>query len=942
MNVQGGEKKVMKKILSVALSTAMAFSMFASVAFGETANTPQAKFDALAAKGILAGYPDGQAHLEKDLTRAEFAKIITKLFDLPETVPSKLSYKDKNYTATMWATPYIEAVTAAKYMQGTDPVKGLFNFNGKVTVQEVAAVLVRALKLEEPTTTNNNAAVWAKGYVEAAINAGLIAKGTDAKATATRSLVVEAAYQVAELQTKPSVVSAEAQTPTSVLVTFSDKTTTNVTLTTALVEGVETTVPAFQYKGFTYSDVKVTLAAPKVVSVTTPNAKQLVVKFNREIASGKVIASDGTLVNGAIAVSALGTAPGVTIDDAKASLSSDKTELTLTLKGELSTAAYEFFKGQYTVTVTNAVTTTTGSAISAYTTLITVADTTAPTVVSATAAAKTTTNKITVKFSEPVISDRIIPIVNGVNATVAPGSSLDEVILTTGTLESGKSYNVSLLNVMDFAENTATPNPTTLSVAVTTDVAAPAITALNVTGELTAVVEFNKAIEVNSLRGNVKLLDANGVAFTGSITPSAVAGSTTKVKLTLSGFPTTGNTFNGTLVFDAAIRDVLGNTMGATTTRPVTFNLDKTAPTVASVTYVAGTGIQVKFSEEVALSLAPGDVVYVNEATGFSTTVDTATLNLATLSSDALTVTIPVTGLTGTYSLRLATGAVVDKAGTPNNNAVSVTSFTATATSTTDTTKPVISALAKGTATSTEQTITYTVTDAGGLNIPTIRDINNYTLGGKALPSGSYVTTNATTTNPSTVDVKVYIPSSAISSTDEQIFVVNGIKDVAGNTSIASKIGVILPDGVSPTLVSAAISSDDSTKLVLTFSEPVLKTAVVGNAFKFEVNGVRVPDGNKISIVPFASTGDYASKFYVSLNATSVNYNGAKALWFDTNLDTVVDFNEVVTYTTDDSGNINFNASYIYGVKVTVDTDADAIKDSSGNSLTEGTTVSAK
>lgn len=56
----------MKKILSVALSTAMAFSMFASVAFGETAKvTPQQAFDALAAKGILNGYPDGQAHLEK-------------------------------------------------------------------------------------------------------------------------------------------------------------------------------------------------------------------------------------------------------------------------------------------------------------------------------------------------------------------------------------------------------------------------------------------------------------------------------------------------------------------------------------------------------------------------------------------------------------------------------------------------------------------------------------------------------------------------------------------------------------------------------------------------------------------------------------------------------------------------------------------------------------
>src|SRR5690349_9499574 len=84
MNVQGGEKKVMKKILTVALSTAMAFSMFASVAFGDTAVTPQQKFDALAAKGIFNGYPDGSAHLEKEMTRAEFAKVITKLLGLKE------------------------------------------------------------------------------------------------------------------------------------------------------------------------------------------------------------------------------------------------------------------------------------------------------------------------------------------------------------------------------------------------------------------------------------------------------------------------------------------------------------------------------------------------------------------------------------------------------------------------------------------------------------------------------------------------------------------------------------------------------------------------------------------------------------------------------------------------------------------------------------------
>lgn len=315
----------MKKILSVALSTAMAFSMFASVAFGETAKaTPQQAFDALAAKGILNGYPDGQAHLEKDLTRAEFAKIVTKLFGLTE-VSGKLSYKDKGYTATNWAVPYIEAVTAANLMQGKDTVKGLFDYNGKVTVEEVAAVLFRALKLEQPTTTDNSASVWAKGYAQAVINAGLVAQTTNFKANATRSLVVETAYAVDQLSVKPTltVASAEAVSPTKVVVTFSDKTTANVELTTALVAGVETTIN-FKHLEKDYT-AKVTLQAPKVVSVTAPNAKQLVVKFNRAVDTDTVV-EDGKLIKDVVQVTALSGAPAVTTNGAEVSWAADGTE----------------------------------------------------------------------------------------------------------------------------------------------------------------------------------------------------------------------------------------------------------------------------------------------------------------------------------------------------------------------------------------------------------------------------------------------------------------------------------------------------------------------------------------------------------------------------------------------------------------------------------------
>lgn len=213
--IQGGEKKVMKKILSVALSTAMAFSMFASVAFGDTALTTQQKYDALKTQGIFTGYPDGQAHLERDMTRAEFAKVVAGVAGL-EPITGKLSFKDKVYTSKYWAAPSIEAVYAAGLMQGKNTTKKLFFPKDKVTVEEMATVLVRAMKLEIPTETNNTASNWAKGYVQAAINAGVIPNGGNMKANATRAQLVEATYELQQYMATPVVKDVKAVSSQSV------------------------------------------------------------------------------------------------------------------------------------------------------------------------------------------------------------------------------------------------------------------------------------------------------------------------------------------------------------------------------------------------------------------------------------------------------------------------------------------------------------------------------------------------------------------------------------------------------------------------------------------------------------------------------------------------------------------------------------------------------
>lgn len=854
----------MKKILSVALSTAMAFSMFASVAFGETATTPQAKFDALAAKGILDGFPDGQAHLEKDLDRAQFAKIITKLFDLPQVTPTTLSYKDKGYTKTMWATPYIEAVTAAGYMKGTDPVKGIFNYSGKVTVQEIAAVLHRALKLETPTTTDNNAAVWAKGYAQAVVNAGLVAKGIDFKSSATRSLVVEAAYAAANYSKAPTVVSGDALNPTSVLVTFSDKSTTTVTLTTALVEGVETTVP-FKHNNVDYT-VKVTLAAPKVVSVNAPNAKQLQVTFNRAIDTSTVVSSD-KLKTGVIRVIPLNNQPAITVDGSEVSVNAAGTEAVVTFPG------LEFLKGQYTVVVTDAVKTTAGTALAQYSQMLTVADTVAPTVASVTAVAKDTTNKVLVKFSEPVKPAGIIASVNGVSASVTR-ETYDTFSLTAGTLKTGTTYDVSLLNVSDFAGNLISPNPIKTSVAVTSDTAAPAITSVTATGDSLITVKFNKKVNYQSLIGNVKFLNTYGESQ-GTLSVEATADSDTIKFKVPAGFklPDSGS-YTGSLVFGATVKDTLGNTLGTPVTQPITLVKDTTAPVASNAAFSTDKGLVVPFSEDV--TLVGGTPTLISDSTGLVVTgVDFSGAKIV----DGTKLTYPnVKGLSGTYTLRLPAGLVTDLALAKNKSVGTTVNVSAAAATTTDTERPVVTSITYSEGADTEVVFTVTVKDNVGLNVVSLRDVNSYTLGSKALPTNSYaqlLRSSGTSTAPTEAVVEVRVPKSAISKTEAIEFIASGITDTAGNGTYGATIKPELKDGVKPTLDSAAVSTGDTSLLQLTFSEPIDPATLKASDFVVIVN-------NSSTATPItggftAYVGNDAGKYYVrlagysDLNANNVN-----------------------------------------------------------------------
>lgn len=559
MNTQGGEKKVMKKILSVALSTAMAFSMFASVAFGDTAVSPQQQFDALKAKGIFTGYPDGTAGLDKDMTRAEFAKVITKLLGLKE-ITGTLSYTDKNYTAKNWAVPYIEAVTAAGIMEGKNVEKKIFDFNGKVTVSEMATILTRALDLEIPAETNNSAADWAKGYVQAAINAGLIDSKANFGANASRELLVGAAYAIDQAQSLKVTKYEVSEGGKVVTFTISDGETVKVTLDKALEANKETEVKfTYKDKNFTEKVTYVVEAATKVQSASSVNLKEVDVAFD-----GKVDKATATDKN------------NYTVDNNSRKVKS----VTLLEDGKTArllldtTSAGAFTQGTtYKVVVKN-VKSSTGTVLPQGEVSFTSADNTLPTVTEVKALG---TKAIKVTFSEPIktptssnfqLDDKAFV------GSVTLGANEREVILRdyTGTISAG-AHKLTTSLVEDYAGLKSLAATSDFTAAVDTE--GPKVTEISATLEKVTVT-FDEEVDPNSVTNESFYWLSGTTKKTGKATQ--ISGNVYEVDFTANRLPG----YETNLFVD--VKDYSGNA-NATKEHKVTATVDLVQPKVVDATY---------------------------------------------------------------------------------------------------------------------------------------------------------------------------------------------------------------------------------------------------------------------------------------------------------------------------------------------------------------------
>lgn len=244
--IRGGEKKVMKKSLSVILSTTMALSAFSSVALAasstdfsdlkDLSKEDKAIFDKLINDGIFLGVGEGKFGKDEPMKRSQFAVAISKALKYTADATTS-SFSDVAKDAP--ELPYIEAAYKNGVVNGN--TDGTFDPAKNVTREQLAILLVGAMgpqvKAEAKALQDQvNASTepgdttvtkWAQAYVTTAVKYKLMA-GTEAgfngKQEATRYELakgIDATLKaIASKDAATKVESVSASNLKEILVTF--------------------------------------------------------------------------------------------------------------------------------------------------------------------------------------------------------------------------------------------------------------------------------------------------------------------------------------------------------------------------------------------------------------------------------------------------------------------------------------------------------------------------------------------------------------------------------------------------------------------------------------------------------------------------------------------------------------------------------------------------
>lgn len=153
--------------------------------------------------GVFEGYADGTAKPNAEVTRAEFAVILGRLFDLQPDLSKATEFKD---IEGHWGNDYIRTLASLGILNGYGD--GSFKPNKNLTRQEAVVILTRVLNLRNASSTSQANAVndlgqagnFAADAIEQAAKSGVIRGGNfRPAANATRAETLQMLWNALEL-----------------------------------------------------------------------------------------------------------------------------------------------------------------------------------------------------------------------------------------------------------------------------------------------------------------------------------------------------------------------------------------------------------------------------------------------------------------------------------------------------------------------------------------------------------------------------------------------------------------------------------------------------------------------------------------------------------------------------------------------------------------------
>jgi len=754
--------------------------------------------------GVITGYPNGEFRPAESIERRHVALMLYRQFELE--APADVEAVLADYTDVSSDDIYadeIAAVIEAGFFKGSN---GEFMPTENISREQMASVLVRAFNLED--------------------------NGVD----------VDVYLDNVDPSHQASVKILAQHGLTTQLDNFRPK------------EDVQ----RGQFASFIVRTVEAT-AAPAVESVSAINAREIVVTFNKVV--DKTQAEDDTNY----------TLVGETITSAK--LSEDGKSVTLTSSDEIAVASAKFTVAEIaTAKDTNVKT-------AEYNTLLTFTDVTAPSIASI--EAKGTEAVIT--FDEHLSSEGTVSL-DGVELTSGgvDYTLVDKTLTITGLTEE-QSYRVDIVGAVDFAGNVANPIEANFKVAkVIADTTKPTVT--STIDNTTITLDFSEELQKQDLDGAAGL-DEYAKVTVGTFEyylTDAEQDSEDKTKFTLDAATALGTqTFINTTVKVESFQDVASNT-GDAYSFSATLREDTTAPQYVGVTskiLVVDDStvttdedvVYLTFNEEVTVNgdftLKSKNGIVYSAATPVTLTAvasgEDVDGNGKVEGNEKFTVAVPVDlDKNSSYTFELEAGSVADSNSNVISDAITVEFTTGSYSAPTGTVTDSLEFNGVSVTNNKQFVLEYkTEVSTSALQV------SNYTLGGKALPSGTvlqYV--------DGTQKVRFTLPEGSIKANGTYILKATNVVDTAGNTlkggdEVAS---LTLKENVSPTASSLTLL--DSKNISVSFTENISNAVPTGVTLK--INGATITPANSQVTngkLVLTTTNDFALTDNVSVEFKSTN-----------------------------------------------------------------------